>query len=164
MDRAGWVQLLRRCSIGKTRPANEKTPKLYFHDTGLAAGLLGITNADTMNVHPIRGELFENPCIADFGKHLRHTGAAGSMNFLRDNIGNEVDLLIERAGVLTPVEFRAGATFQPDGLRGLRRWPQHAAAAPQAQPLLVCGAPDSQQLQGVGVAHWRDALMALVPR
>ena len=141
-----------------------KTPKLYFHDTGLAAWLLGITDAQTMNIHPMRGALFENLCIADYGKHLRHTGAAGSMYFWRDNIGNEVDLLIERGGVLTPVEFKSGATFQPGWLTSLHTWQRHAAPAQQAEPLLICGAPGNQRLQGVGVAHWRDALMALAPR
>ena len=138
-----------------------KTPKLYFHDTGLAAWLLGITDAATMNVHPMRGALFENLCIAEFGKHLRHSGAAGTPYFWRDNIGNEVDLLIERAGVLQPVEFKSGATFQPGWLRPLHTWQRHAAAARQAQPLLISSAPGNQHLQGVGVAHWRDALLAL---
>jgi uncharacterized protein len=138
-----------------------KTPKLYFHDTGLAAWLLGITDAATMNSHPMRGALFENLCVADFIKHLRHTGAAGTPYFWRDNIGNEVDLLVERAGVLQPVEFKSGATFQPEWLRPLHTWQRHAAAAAQAAPLLVCGAPGNQRLQGVGVAHWRDALSAL---
>lgn len=138
-----------------------KTPKLYFHDTGLAAWLLGITDAATMNSHPMRGALFENLCIADYGKHLRHTGAAGSAYFWRDNIGNEVDLLLERAGLLQPVEFKSGATFQGDWLRGLHTWQRHAAQAVQGEPLLVCGAPGNQRLQGVGVAHWRDALLAL---
>jgi uncharacterized protein len=141
-----------------------KTPKLYFHDTGLAAWLLGITDTQTMNAHPMRGALFENLCIADYGKHLRHTGAAGSMYFWRDNIGNEVDLLIERAGVLTAVEFKSGATFQPAWLTSLHTWQRHAAQARQAEPLLICSAPGNQRLQGVGVAHWRDALMALAPR
>jgi uncharacterized protein len=137
-----------------------KTPKLYFHDTGLAAWLLGIHDATTMNVHPMRGALFENLCITEYGKHLRNTGAAGTPYFWRDNIGNEVDLLIERAGVLQPVEFKSGATFQPDWLRGLHTWQRHAAQARQAEPLLVCGAPGNQRVQGVGVAHWRDAVMA----
>ncbi len=138
-----------------------KTPKLYFHDTGLAAWLLGITDAAAMNSHPMRGALFENLCITDFVKHLRHTGAAGTPYFWRDNIGNEVDLLIEGAGVLQPVEFKSGATFQPEWLRGLQTWQRHAAAARQGPPLLVCGAPGNQQLQGVGVAHWRSALRVL---
>ena len=138
-----------------------KTPELYFHDTGLAAWLLGIRGAQTMNAHPMRGALFENLCIADFGKHLRHTGAAGMAYFWRDNIGNEVDLLIEHAGALQPVEFKSGATFQPAWVKALHTWRHHAAQARQVEPLLVCGAPGNQRLDGVGVAHWRDALLAL---
>lgn len=138
-----------------------KTPKLYFHDTGLAAWLLGIGSASAMNVHPMRGALFENLCIGEVLKHLRNTGAAGTPYFWRDNIGNEVDLLIERAGVLQPVEFKSGATFQPEWLRPLHTWQRHAAAAAQAEPLLVSSAPGNQRLQGVGVVHWRDALLAL---
>jgi uncharacterized protein len=138
-----------------------KTPKLYFHDTGLAAWLLGITDARTMNAHPMRGALFENLCIAEYGKHLRHTGSAGTAYFWRDNIGNEVDLLIERGGTLWPVEFKSGATFQTGWLGALHTWQRHAAQAQQGEPLLVCGAPGNQHVQGVGVAHWRDALRAL---
>ena len=140
-----------------------KTPKLYFHDTGLAAWLLGITDAATLNFHPMRGALFKNLCIADFIKHLRNTGAAGSPFFWRDNTGNEVDLLIERAGVLQPVEFKSGFTFHAEWLKPLHTWQRHAAAARQGEPLLVCGAQVTQQVQDVGVAHWRDALLALGP-
>ncbi len=135
-----------------------KTPKLYFHDSGLAAWLLGITDAASMNIHPMRGALFENLCITEFGKHLRHTGAAGTAYFWRDNIGNEIDLLIERNGQLQPVEFKSGATFHPEWLHGLLTWQRHAAQARQMRPLLVCGAPGNAQLQNVGVAYWRDAL------
>ena len=114
-----------------------------------------------MNVHPMRGALFENLCIAEYGKHLRHSGAAGIPYFWRDNIGNEVDLLIDRAGVLQPVEFKSGATFQPAWLQSLRTWQHHAAQARQGEPLLICGAPGNQRLQSVGVAFWRDALRVL---
>jgi predicted AAA+ superfamily ATPase len=138
-----------------------RTPKLYFHDTGLAARLLGITDASTMNVHPMRGALFENLCIAEYGKHLRHSGAAGTPYFRRDNIGNEVDLLIESAGCLQTVEVKSGATFQTDWLRGLHTWQRHAAQARQSEALLVCAAPGNQRIQSVGVAHWRDALQML---
>jgi predicted AAA+ superfamily ATPase len=138
-----------------------KTPKLYFHDTGLAAWLMGITDARTMNAHPMRGALFENLCIAEYGKHLRHSGAPGTAYFWRDNIGNEVDLLIERAGTLWPVEMKSGATFQTAWLQSLHTWRRHAAPAQQGEPLLINGSPGNQRLQGVGVAHWRDALKAL---
>ena len=138
-----------------------KAPKLYFHDTGLAAWLLGIRDTPSMNIHPMRGALFENLCISDYVKHLRHTGAAGAPYFWRDNIGNEVDLLIDHASRLWPVEFKSGETFQFSWLKSLHTWQRHAAAAPQGEALLVCGAPFNMALQGVGVAHWRDALMTL---
>ena len=138
-----------------------KTSKLYFHDTGLAAWLLGIHDPATMNSHPMRGALFENLCITEHAKHLRHTGAAGTAYFWRDNIGNEVDLLVDKGGRLWPVEFKSGATFQSEWLKGLHTWQRHAAKAPQGEPLLICAAPGNQRLQGVGVATWRDALMAL---
>ena len=138
-----------------------KTPKLYFHDTGLAAWLLGIHDPATMNSHPMRGALFENLCITEHAKHLRHTGAAGTAYFWRDNIGNEVDLLVDKGGRLWPIEFKSGATFQSEWLKGLHTWQRHAAKAPQGEPLLICAAPGNQRLQGVGVAYWRDALMAL---
>jgi hypothetical protein len=59
------------------------------------------------------------------------------------------------------VEFKSGATFQLEWLKPLHTWQRHAASAMQAEPLLVCGAPGNQRVQGVGVAHWRDAMRAL---
>jgi uncharacterized protein len=138
-----------------------KAPKLYFHDTGLAAWLLGLRDTSALHFHPMRGALFENLCITEFIKHTRHSGAAGTPYFWRDNIGNEVDLLIENAGVLQPVEFKSGATFQLAWLKSLHTWQRHAAQARQVQPLLISGVPGNQQLQGVGLAHWRDAVGVL---
>lgn len=138
-----------------------KTPKLYFQDTGVAAWLLGITQAEAMAIHPMRGALFENMLVAEYLKYLRHNGIANSMHFWRDNTGNEVDLLIERAGVLWPIEMKSGATLQRDWLRGLHTWQRHAAAARQGSPMLISAAPGNFGYDGVMAAHWRDALLAL---
>jgi uncharacterized protein len=138
-----------------------KMPKLYFHDTGLASWLLGITDAAAMNLHPMRGALFENMLIGEYVKHLRHRGLAHAPYFWRDNIGNEIDLLIDVAGVLWPLEMKSGATFQPEWLRGLHTWVRHAAAARQGQGMLISAAPGNFETGGVMAAHWRDALRAL---
>jgi hypothetical protein len=140
-----------------------KTPKLYFHDTGLAAWLLGITDAATLQVHPMRGALFENMAVVEYLKHCRQQGLGNGLYFWRDNIGNEIDLLIERAGELWPVEMKSGATFQPEWLRGLTTWQRHAAAARQGAPMLISAAPGSGLHQGVMLAEWRDALAMLAP-
>jgi predicted AAA+ superfamily ATPase len=140
-----------------------KAPKLYFVDTGLAAWLLGIHDAAAMNIHPMRGALFENLCVIEWIKHQRHTGATGTPFFWRDHVGNEVDLLIERAGVLQPIEFKSGATFQPEWLKPLHTWQRHAASARQAAPMLVSAVPGAggAPVQGVHLVHWREAFAAL---
>lgn len=51
-----------------------KTPKLYFYDTGLASFLLGINTVEQMNVHPLRGNLFENMVINDAVKSAANRG------------------------------------------------------------------------------------------
>lgn len=139
-----------------------KTPKLYFHDVGLAAHLLGLTDARALNASPMRGALFENLLIAEYLKYCRNHGIANGMFFWRDNVGNEVDLLIERAGVLWPVEFKSGATFQPEWLRALHVWARHAASARQGQAMLISAAPGVRRVDGVTCAPWRDAASALV--
>jgi predicted AAA+ superfamily ATPase len=141
-----------------------KTSKLYFHDTGIAAWLLGITDAATLNSHPMRGALFENMLVAEYLKYCRHLGVANAMYFWRDHIGNEVDLLIERAGELWPVEMKSGATFQPEWLRSLDTWRRHTAGARQGQPMLINSQPGQFEHAGVRAVHWRDALLQLVPR
>ena len=73
-------------NFGKRRV---KTPKLTFHDTGLAAWLLGVATPEAMNIHPMRGALFENMLVAEYGKHCRNQGHANTMYFWRDNTGNE---------------------------------------------------------------------------
>jgi uncharacterized protein len=138
-----------------------KTPKLYFHDTGLAAWLLGVTDPALLSIHPLRGALFENMLVAEYLKYCRHLGLNHGLYFWRDNIGTEVDLLIERAGTLWPVEMKSGATFQGEWLRGLQTWQRHAAAARCGHALLVCAAPGHFEYQGVMVAHWRQALLEL---
>jgi len=140
-----------------------KTPKLYFHDTGLAAWLLGITQAEALAIHPMRGALFENMLVAEYMKYLRHHGVSNTMYFWRDNTGNEIDLLIERSGELWPVEMKSGATFQRDWLRGLHTWARHAAIARRGAPMLISDAPGSFVVEGVGAANWRQALAELGP-
>ena len=138
-----------------------KTPKLYFHDTGLVAWLLGITDAATMNAHPIRGALFENLLVAEYVRHCRNLGLPHALYFWRDNVGNEIDLLVERAGELWPIEMKSGATFRQEWLRALHTWERHAASARRGQAMLISAAPGNYRHAGIMVAHWRDAVKAL---
>jgi predicted AAA+ superfamily ATPase len=96
-----------------------KSPKLYFHDVGLAAYLLGMENLGHVRHHPLRGNLFENLVIADALKYRYHRGKRSNLYFWRDARGNEIDLVVENGPDVLLAEIKAGATISQDWFRPL---------------------------------------------
>lgn len=99
-----------------------KMPKLYFYDTGLASALMGIEDVSQLTIHPLRGVLFENLVVVDFLKRLYNNGKQNDLYFWRDNIGNEVDLLIQKGAKRYPVEIKSGQTISEEFFKGFRYW------------------------------------------
>lgn len=130
-----------------------KTPKLYFHDTGLAAALLGIQDAEHMAIHPARPVLFETLVVNEFLKARYNAGLASNLYFWRDNTGNEVDIVAEEGPLLRPVEVKSGKTLTDDASAGLRRWLKYAGKK-SAAPMLVYGGDESFERSGIAVRSW----------
>ena len=132
-----------------------KTPKLYFHDTGLAAYLMGIADAQHLGIHCARGALFENWVISELLKQRYNQGLPSNLFFWRNNTGEEVDVVVEQGEQLMPIEIKSGQTFNADFLSGLSKWAGYAGAA--AQPAhLVYGGAVSMTRSGVAVHAWRE--------
>ena len=132
-----------------------KTAKLYFHDTGLAAHLMGIRDTAHLSIHSARGALFENFVVSELLKNRFNQGLASNLYFWRNNTGEEVDVLIEQGETLMPVEIKSGQTFNPDFLTGLHKWARYAG--PVAQPAhLVYGGAGNMTRSGVSVHSWRE--------
>ena len=132
-----------------------KTPKLYFHDTGLAAYLMGIADAQHLSIHSARGALFENWVVGELFKSRFNQGLNANLYFWRNNTGEEVDVLIEQGEKLTPVEVKSGKTFNAEFLSGLTKWARYAGDS--ALPAhLVYGGDEPMQRSGVAVHSWRD--------
>lgn len=130
-----------------------KTPKLYFHDTGLAVRLLGIENAGQLRTHPLRGALFENWVVSELMKGRRNRAKDSNLFFWRNNTGMEVDVLAASGGRLRPVEIKAGSTVAPDWMAGLERW--MALAGPEGtDPTVVYGGAEAWHHGGVRVLPW----------
>lgn len=87
-----------------------KTPKLYFTDTGLAAWLGRWTSPASMAAGAKGGDLFENYVVSEVRKSLNNAGQGAELWFYRDRDAKEIDLVIERDGMLTPVEVKRGAS------------------------------------------------------
>lgn len=99
-----------------------KMPKLYFYDTGLASALLGIENKEQLSLHPFRGALFENMVVLEFLKNRFNHGKTNNLFFWRDNVGTEIDLLIEYTERLVPIEIKSGQTITDAYFKSLTTW------------------------------------------
>lgn len=127
-----------------------KSPKLFFHDVGLAAYLLGIESETHIDRHPLRGNLFENMIVADALKYRYHRGMRSNLHFWRDARGNEVDLIIENGPDVLLAEIKAGATISPDWFRPLEML---AASLPdrKVKQALVYGGAERQSRTHISV-------------
>ena len=130
-----------------------KTPKLYFHDTGLAAWLLNIYDEDQLSIHPARGPLFENWVLSECLKKRFNKGQESNLYFWRDNTGNEVDLIIDQGDKLIPVEVKSGQTLSSDSYKGLCKWLK-LAGNDAARPVLIYGGDNMFERKGITVLPW----------
>lgn len=125
----GWLSLLEASYIlfrlepfhANVRKRLVRSPKLYFHDVGLAAWLLDIENAGQLRTHPLRGALFENAVIAEALKHSHNAGRRPLVSFFRDRRGLECDLLYRSGDRLLAIEAKSGATIASDWFSNLNR-------------------------------------------
>jgi len=143
-----------------------KRPKLYFHDPGLAASLLGIEEPGQLAAHPLRGAMFEGWVVSEIVKWHRHRGLRPAISFYRERDRHEIDLVLERGVDLTLIEAKAGRT--PTGshfaafatladriaARGDERW----RVGPR---LVVYGGEESQSRSEGELVGWRDLPEAL---
>lgn len=130
-----------------------KSPKLYFHDTGLLCWLLGIRATPQIVPHPLRGAIFENYVVAEIAKAYLHHRRAAPLFFWRDRTGHEIDLLIEEGGGLFPVEIKSAQTPNAEMLEGLLWWSK-IAGTPATKATLVYAGREAYTRAGVAVRPW----------
>ncbi len=99
-----------------------KMPKLYFYDAGLVCSLLGITNTSQLNLHPLYGNIFENLIVSEFKKHVLNRSVNEDIFFWRDNVGHEIDIIIDKKDSFIPVEIKSGKTLTDEFFKGIKYW------------------------------------------
>ena len=135
-----------------------KTPKLYFLDSGLAAWLLGIQDAQTLETHAARGALFETWVVSELLKQRFNAGRSSDLFFWRDHVGQEIDIVIDTAAGLVPLEIKSGSTFAADWADAMEKWGKLAekAGQPVLQPTLIYGGSAGFERQGLRVWGWAE--------
>jgi uncharacterized protein len=152
---SSWISVLETSFlVFRLQPYHEnfnkrvvKMPKLYFYDTGLAIALLGFENERHLDMHHYRGNLFENLIIVDFLKKRFNAGKTNNLFFWRDNIGNEVDLLLVDGARKIPVEIKSGQTITNDYFKGILYWNKMT----QTQGGYIVYGGESTQKRGNGI-------------
>lgn len=131
-----------------------KMPKLYFYDVGLVSSLLGIRSPEQMNIHHLRGNIFETFVIAELVKSQFNMGEKSSIYFWRDNNGNEVDVIAETGASLMPIEVKSGKTLTRESFAGIEKWLSLVKHVSTVRPSLVYGGEDDYYQNNVRVLGW----------
>jgi len=90
-----------------------KQPVMHFVDTGLAAHLAGWENPRALERGAMGGPIFETYVFGEIYKSYINAGKRPTIHFFRNNDKKEIDLLLERDGILYPVEVKKSANPVP---------------------------------------------------
>jgi len=130
-----------------------KSPKVYFYDPGLAAWLLNIQSPEHLAIHPQRGGLFECLIVGELLKDRAHRGLSSNLYFWRNNLGDEIDVLIDQETRLVPIEIKSGETLNPDFFKGLHKWRKISGDA-ESPACLVYGGRELSTHKGIRAIPW----------
>jgi len=132
-----------------------KMPKIYFYDTGLLCSLLNIENVTQVDTHFLKGSIFESFVIIDILKQRYNNAKKAGLFYWRDKLGNEVDLIIENANQVIPVEIKVGQTVQSDFFKGLNYYNTLAKINPK-ESYVVYGSNEEQLNKKGNVIGWKS--------
>lgn len=83
-----------------------KTPKLYFHDTGLMCFLLGITKETFKNQNPSVGQVWETFVFNQIKRAILFNSTSSTMWFWQNKDHDEVDFLIDKNNKINIIEAK----------------------------------------------------------
>ena len=110
LEGAGLVYRLRPYSSNAIK-RETKSPKLYFLNTGLAAYLTGWKTPEVLRNGAVSGAYFETYVFGEILKSCYNNGIIDpAIYFYRDRNGNEIDLILEEAQTLYPIEIKKHAS------------------------------------------------------
>ena len=132
-----------------------KSPKLYFYDTGVACSLLGIREQEQVNLHYMKGSLFENLILNEFIKRSFNRGENRQPYYWQDNHGKEIDCLLVNGEKVTAIEIKSGKTISISYFENLNYW-RSLTTLPENQEYVVYGGDQSMQTSAGTLISWKD--------
>ena len=133
-----------------------RSPKLYFCDVGLASWLLGIREESHLDVHPLKGQLFENLVVLEIMKQYHNQGKHPQLHFYRDSTGLETDLLFEEGDGIVLTEIKSGRTVSGEAFASLHKTRKILGERVKKMNL-VYGGSEHQQRSDIEVRGYLEA-------
>jgi len=131
---------------GNTVKRISSKPKGYIADTGLACRLARITSSDALGGHPLCGALFETAVISEIRKLMAPLARKAACYHWRIHSGSEVDLILERDGMLYPIEIKLNSRPSRKDTRGIRAFRETYPKLPIAPGLLIAPAEQLEKI------------------
>lgn len=128
LEKSGIIYILKPYTSSALNRAN-RTPKLYFRDTGLCCYLTRWLTPDTLKNGAMAGAMFETFVINEILKSYSNEGLEYDFNVFYYNgkdkkkkkengeeieVDGEIDLILQEDGILYPIEIKMSATPKAD--------------------------------------------------
>lgn len=131
-----------------------KTPKMYFHDTGLACSLLGLNDPNQITTYYNKGALFENFVINEFTKATFNHGLRTNLYFWQSKTKKEIDLIIEKPDKIIPIEIKSGQTKHERYLTNIKHW-KEISQDEKSRGFVVYGGDENFKTSAGDLISWR---------
>jgi len=137
---------------GNTLKRVAKKAKGYLADTGTVCAALRISSPAALADHPSLGAIYETAVVGELRKLISVLPSKPLLHHWRLHGGAEVDLLLERDGVLFPIEIKATARPSASDLRGVRSFRETFPTQRIAPALVLAPTTSVVRLSGGDVA------------
>jgi uncharacterized protein len=116
---------------------------------------LGLRNTAQLDLHPLRGAIFESWVVSEIIKQRYNRGESNGIYFFRDRAGLESDVLVQGRKTLKLVEVKAGQTIASDwAANSLRIMEMFAQTKQEVSCVVVYGGTQRQERNGVTYLPW----------
>jgi predicted AAA+ superfamily ATPase len=117
LQATGLVALIQPYFNNLTKRA-VKTPKFHFLDTGLCCYLTGWVTPEVLEKGAMAGSMLESYVVLEIIKSHIHNGKKPSLCYYTDKDKRQIDLIIEQAGELHPIEVKKSASIRNMHFKG----------------------------------------------
>lgn len=117
LETSGIIYLLQSYNDVSIIKRVVRSPKIYFSDTGIAAHLIRINDAETLEVSYFAGQFMETFVMNEIRKSYLNNGKRFNGNYYRDSNQNEIDLILIENVKVHFVEIKKGMNFSKQDIK-----------------------------------------------